>query len=167
MLAFISFWRVAAVVLNDMGSSAFYAGAIAEHFVGKTAPWFVLAIMLLAAIAGACLGLFIGTSIRPEQIGLMFALIFTPLIFTGCTYYPWGLLDGIRWFQIITLFNPLTYAAEGLRHAMVPPIAAAPGAPGTVPFSTLELQWVLLGLAVTIVAFFFLGVRTFRRRVIS
>src|SRR2546426_12405074 len=48
MLAFISFWRVAAVVLNDMGSSAFYAGAIAEHFVGKTAPWFILAIMLLS-----------------------------------------------------------------------------------------------------------------------
>jgi amino acid transporter len=49
MLAFISFWRVAAVVLNDMGSSAFYAGAISEHFIGKPAPWFVLAIMLLAA----------------------------------------------------------------------------------------------------------------------
>src|SRR5216117_3357546 len=48
MLAFISFWRAAAVVLNDMGSSAFYAGAISEHFVGKTAPWFVLAIMLLS-----------------------------------------------------------------------------------------------------------------------
>jgi amino acid transporter len=48
MLAFISFWRAAAVVLNDLGSSAFYAGAIAEHFVGKTAPWFVLAIMLFA-----------------------------------------------------------------------------------------------------------------------
>src|SRR5216683_113268 len=48
MLAFISFWRAAAIVLNDMGSSAFYAGAIAEHFMGKTAPWFVLAIMLLS-----------------------------------------------------------------------------------------------------------------------
>src|SRR5262244_975587 len=48
MLAFISFWQAAAVVLNDMGSSAFYAGAIAEHFVGKAAPWFVLAIMLLS-----------------------------------------------------------------------------------------------------------------------
>jgi amino acid transporter len=48
MLAFISFWRAAAIVLNDLGSSAFYAGAIAEHFVGKTAPWFVLAIMLFA-----------------------------------------------------------------------------------------------------------------------
>ncbi len=48
MLAFISFWRAAAVVLNDMGSSAFYAPSIAEHFVGKTAPWFILAIMLLS-----------------------------------------------------------------------------------------------------------------------
>jgi amino acid transporter len=56
MLAFISFWRVAAIVLNDLGSSAFYAGAIAEHFIGKTAPWFVLAIMLLA---GAVTSLYI------------------------------------------------------------------------------------------------------------
>src|SRR5713101_7108057 len=48
MLMFISFWQAAAVVLNDMGSSAFYAGAIAEHFVGKPAPWFILAIMLLS-----------------------------------------------------------------------------------------------------------------------
>src|SRR5579863_5488130 len=48
MLAFISFWRAAAIVLNDMGSSAFYAGAIAEHFVGKAGPWFILGIMCLA-----------------------------------------------------------------------------------------------------------------------
>ena len=48
LLSFISFWRAAAVVLNDMGSSAFYAGAIAENFIGKTAPWFILAIMILA-----------------------------------------------------------------------------------------------------------------------
>ncbi|MBV9181670.1 MAG: APC family permease [Acidobacteria bacterium] len=53
MLAFISFWRVAAIVLNDMGSSAFYAGAISEHFVGKPAPWFVLAIMLIAGTVAA------------------------------------------------------------------------------------------------------------------
>src|ERR1700756_5054278 len=53
MLTFISFWRAAAIVLNDMGSSAFYAGAIAEQAVGKAAPWFILAIMLLAyAVCG-------------------------------------------------------------------------------------------------------------------
>src|SRR6266852_3764031 len=48
MLSFISFWRAAAIILNDMGSSAFYAGAIAEHFIGKAAPWFILAIMVLS-----------------------------------------------------------------------------------------------------------------------
>src|SRR6201981_1397020 len=46
--SFNSFWRAAAIVLNDMGSSAFYAGAIAEEAFGKTAPWFILAIMLFA-----------------------------------------------------------------------------------------------------------------------
>jgi amino acid transporter len=48
MLAFISFWRAAAVVLCDMGSSAFYAGAISEQAIGRSAPWFILAIMLFA-----------------------------------------------------------------------------------------------------------------------
>src|SRR6516162_7142864 len=48
MLSFISFWRAAAIVLNDMGSSAFYAGAISEQAIGKSAPWFILAIMLFA-----------------------------------------------------------------------------------------------------------------------
>ena len=48
MLSFISFWRAAAIVLNDLGSSAFYAGAISEQAVGKAAPWFILAIMLFS-----------------------------------------------------------------------------------------------------------------------
>lgn len=48
MLTFISFWRAAAVVLNDMASSAFYAGGIAEQAVGASAPWFVLAVMLFS-----------------------------------------------------------------------------------------------------------------------
>jgi amino acid transporter len=48
MLSFISFWRAAAIVLNDLGSSAFYVGGIAEHAVGRAAPWFVLAVMLFS-----------------------------------------------------------------------------------------------------------------------
>jgi amino acid transporter len=48
MLSFISFWRAAAIVLNDLGSSAFYAGGIAEQAIGKSAPWFILAVMLFA-----------------------------------------------------------------------------------------------------------------------
>ncbi|MDE3198641.1 MAG: APC family permease, partial [Acidobacteriota bacterium] len=47
-LAFISFWRAASIVLSDLASSAFYAGGIAEQAVGKSAPWFVLGVMLFS-----------------------------------------------------------------------------------------------------------------------
>ena len=48
MLSFISFWRAAAIVLSDLASSAYYVGGIAETAVGKSAPWFILAIMLFS-----------------------------------------------------------------------------------------------------------------------
>src|SRR5438552_6748486 len=48
MLSFISFWRGAAIVLSDLASSAFYAGGIAEGALGRSAPWFVLAVMLFS-----------------------------------------------------------------------------------------------------------------------
>jgi hypothetical protein len=48
MLSFVSFWRAAALVLTDLGSSAYYVGGIAEHAIGKAAPWFILGIMLFS-----------------------------------------------------------------------------------------------------------------------
>src|SRR6201998_3080455 len=48
LLTFISFWRAAAIELNDLASSAYYAGGEAEGYIGKTAPWFILAIMLFS-----------------------------------------------------------------------------------------------------------------------
>ncbi|MDZ4224484.1 MAG: APC family permease, partial [bacterium] len=48
MLTFISFWRAAAIVLNDMGSTAYYVPGIAEQAIGKAAPWFILAVMLFS-----------------------------------------------------------------------------------------------------------------------
>src|SRR5215467_9590878 len=48
MLSFISFWRAAAIVLNDLASSAYYAGGIAERAAGRAAPWFILAVMLFS-----------------------------------------------------------------------------------------------------------------------
>src|SRR6058998_1499057 len=47
-LSFISFWRGAAIVLSDLASTMFYVGGIAEQAIGKTAPWFVLAVMLFS-----------------------------------------------------------------------------------------------------------------------
>jgi len=48
MLTFISFWRAAAIVLSDLASSAYYAGGDAEKVIGKSAPWFILAVMLFS-----------------------------------------------------------------------------------------------------------------------
>src|SRR6201997_4008815 len=48
MLSFISFWRAAAIVLSDLASSAYYAGGEAEHYIGKSAPWFILAVMIFS-----------------------------------------------------------------------------------------------------------------------
>jgi amino acid transporter len=48
MLSFISFWRAAAIVLSDLASSAYYVGGIAETAIGKSAPWFILSIMLFS-----------------------------------------------------------------------------------------------------------------------
>src|SRR3954465_4277793 len=48
MLSFISFWRAAAIVLNDLGSSAYYVGGIAEQAVGPAAAWFILGVMLFS-----------------------------------------------------------------------------------------------------------------------
>ncbi len=53
LLSFISFWRAAAIVLNDMGSTAFYIGGIVEQAIGKSAPWFILGVMLFSYIVRA------------------------------------------------------------------------------------------------------------------
>ena len=48
LLSFISFWRAAAIVLSDLASSAYYVGGIAEEAIGKSAPWFILGVMLFS-----------------------------------------------------------------------------------------------------------------------
>lgn len=120
----------------------------------------LIGMIVLTALVGSTIGLLMGTIIRPEQISLMFTLIFTPLLFTGCTYYPWGLLRNIRWFQIATLFNPLTYASEGLRFSMVPPLNGH-------PFPTIAPAWTLTALLASVVVIFFFGSRTFLKRVVT
>ena len=120
----------------------------------------LIGMVILTGFVGSVIGLLMGTIIRPEHISLMFTLIFTPLLFTGCTYYPWGALRNIRWFQVLTLLNPLTYAAEGLRYAMVPPVSGR-------EFPTLDLHWILPALGASVLVMFLLGRRTFHRRVVT
>lgn len=91
-------------------------------------PWrweaapIVVAVVLLGAFAGAGIGLIVGTFVQPQRINIVFSLIFTPLLFTGCSQYPWPSLSRLPWFKVVTAFNPMTYVSEGLRSAMVPQI---------------------------------------------
>jgi ABC-2 type transport system permease protein len=82
-------------------------------------PLLVLA-MLLGSLLGAGLGLVMGTLVVPQRINIVFSLVFTPLLFTGCSQYPWPSLARLRWFQVVTACNPMTYVSESMRAALVP-----------------------------------------------
>jgi ABC-2 type transport system permease protein len=80
---------------------------------------FGLMIVLVAGFS-ACGGLALGSSIDQQHIGLMFSMVMTPMIFFGCTYYPWSALKTFPVLQKAVLINPLVYASEGLRATLVP-----------------------------------------------
>jgi ABC-2 type transport system permease protein len=81
-------------------------------------PLFV-AVLILGSLVGAGLGLVLGTFVPPSRINILFSLVFTPLLFTGSSQYPWPSLDGLRWFQVLSALNPMTYVSEGMRAALI------------------------------------------------
>ena len=124
MLTFISFWRAAAVVLNDLGSSAFYAGGIAEQAIGAAAPWFILAIMLFsfavrAVYVESCSMFTRGGVYRvvKEALGGTFAKISVSALMFD--YILTGPISGVSAGQYITgLMNELLVTAN--RHDLLP-----------------------------------------------
>ena len=122
--------------------------------------WLILiTIVPLACIAMGSLGLVLGTSFEPRNIGLMFGFVILPITFLGGTYYQWTRLASVRiggfhWLQTIVLINPLIYVNEGMRSAFT-----------NVPHMHLYIIYpVLIGFCV---GFLSLGLRNFRRRVLS
>jgi len=113
-----------------------------------------VAVMLIGPLAGAAVGLVLGTAVDARQINVVFAVVLTPLLFTGATFYPWAALDSLRWFQVITLINPLTYVSEGLRAALT-----------TAPH--LGSGWIALRLVGWTLVFGVIGVRGFERRAVD
>jgi ABC-2 type transport system permease protein len=86
----------------------------------------VIAMIVLGSLLGAAMGLILGTYVPPNRINVTFALVLTPLIFTGSSQYPWPSLSSIRWFQVVSALNPMTYVSEGLRGLMVPGVPHIP-----------------------------------------
>ena len=66
----------------------------------------VLAMTVLGCLLGAAMGLILGTYVPPNRINVTFALVLTPLIFTGCSQYPWPSLSHLRWFQVVARLQP-------------------------------------------------------------
>jgi ABC-2 type transport system permease protein len=121
--------------------------------------WIVLTLIPLACIAMTSLGLLLGTTFEPRNIGLMFGFVVLPLVFLGGTYYQWTRLalvhvGGFHWLQLLVLVNPLIYIAEGMRA-------------GLTESSHMHLYIVYPVLVGFCVLFLGLGLRNFRRRVLS
>jgi ABC-2 type transport system permease protein len=113
----------------------------------------------IACVTMAGLGLILGTSFEPRNIGLMFGFIILPITFLGGTYYPWTHLapvkiGGFHWLQTLVLINPLVYVNEGMRAAFT-----------NAPHMHLYVIYpVMIGFCTV---FLWLGLRNFRRRVQS
>lgn len=112
-------------------------------------------VTVLVALFSACGGLALGCSIDQNHIGLMFSMVLTPMIFFGCTYYPWNALAHFPILQKIVLVNPLVYASEGLRGTLVP------------QFPHIPVLAVLIALTVFDLLFLAAGLFQFRRKAVS
>jgi ABC-2 type transport system permease protein len=133
---------------------AYYVPAI--HPVTHVSSWpFLIAVVTLASLTAGALGLTIGTSVKPQQIGLIFGVVVIPITFLGCVYYPWAKLEHIPWLQIGVLINPIVYMSEGLRAALTP----------TMPH--MKPIYILSMLMASLCLLTWVGVRGFLRRVIG
>jgi ABC-2 type transport system permease protein len=92
---------------------------------------------------------------QQTHIGLMFSLVVAPMIFFGCTYYPWSALDKFPVLQKAVLVNPLVYASEGLRATMIP------------QFPHLPLTAVVVGLVFFNALLLATGLRSFHGKSVS
>ena len=119
------------------------------------APAKFVAMIMLVALFSASGGLALGCSMNQQHIGLMFSMVITPMIFFGCTYYPWSALQTFPILQKAVLVNPLVYASEGLRAALVPQFPH---------LSTIAILVALLGFDVLLLG---LGLRQFEKKAVT
>jgi ABC-2 type transport system permease protein len=147
---------IAAAIVFPIASVVHAAGVRAD----VNLHWLIiLTLVPLACLTMAGLGLILGTSFEPRNIGLMFGFIILPITFLGGTYYPWTHLapvkiGGFHWLQTLVLINPLVYVNEGMRAAFT-----------NAPHMHLYVVYPVMLLFCT--GFMWLGLRNFRRRVLS
>jgi ABC-2 type transport system permease protein len=104
------------------------------------------AICLLVALLSASGGLALGSSIGQTQIGLMYTLVVAPMMMFGCAYYPWSALRFAPVLQYAVLINPLVYASEGLRGALMPEVPHIPALAVVGALAAIDAALLVFGL---------------------
>ena len=147
---------IAALIVFPI-AAVVHASGVHAHL---TIHWLTLVTIIPpACIAFSALGLLLGTIFEPRNIGLMFGFIVLPITFLGGTYYAWTALapvdlSGFHWLQTLVLINPLIYVNEGLRAALT-------------TGSHMHLYVIYPVLLLACAVFLHLGIRGFKRRVLS
>jgi ABC-2 type transport system permease protein len=132
------------------------AVAIEKIVYAHVNSWpFLIAVVTLASLTAGALGLVIGTSVKPQQISLIFGTVVMPITFLGCVYYPWAKLDTMPILQHAVLINPIVYMSEGLRAALTPGI------------DHMNPLLILTMLTFSLVLLTWFGIRGFLHRVIG
>jgi ABC-2 type transport system permease protein len=119
----------------------------------------ILTLVPLSCVCMASLGLLLGTSFEPRNLGLMFGFIVLPITFLGGTYYQWTRLAPVKvgtvhWLQIVVLVNPLIYINDGMRAAFT-------------NAAHMHLYIIYPAIVAFSVIFLTLGLRNFRRKVLA
>lgn len=118
-------------------------------------PGLALLVVPGAALLSGAIGLALGVTVQPRQIGLMFSVVILPLTFLGAVYYPWASLEAIPWLQTLVLVNPLVYVSEGLRAVLTPDVPS---------MSPVVIVGVLYGYTGALLAY---ALRGFARRTLA
>jgi ABC-2 type transport system permease protein len=119
----------------------------------------IVTLVPLSCLAMSSLGLLLGTSFEPRNLGLMFGFIVLPITFLGGTYYQWTRLapvkvGGFHWLQVLVLINPLIYVNDGMRAALT-------------DAAHMPLYVIYPALVAFSAIFLTLGLRNFRHKVLA
>ena len=163
-------WLVALSKVISGGAQGLIAAAIVlpiasvVHAEGVQAQinlhWLLIVTLVpLSCICMASLGLLLGTSFEPRNLGLMFGFIVLPITFLGGTYYQWTRLAPVKagpvhWLQIVVLINPLIYINDGMRAAFT-------------DAAHMHLYVIYPAIVAFSVIFLALGLKNFRRKVLA
>lgn len=114
----------------------------------------LLTLAPLGALLFSSLGLYLGSAFQARNVMALFATLLTPVLYLGCTLYPWSALDTVRWVQLVSLINPLTFLSEGFRASVT----------SADHLSLLVVYPVLIAATALLLG---RGIRHFRGRVVS